>query len=549
MDETIGVKGGHNDLLRTKKIIKAKEDKANEAAEEKELKELEKKVKKAQRYTLIKTLPLVIVGGTVKTIYDSVTSNKTSSTEDISYKENSFKDNNYKENNGNNSDTKTVVDSNGRRKIIVTTPTGKVVVVREENDKKNLIEDLLIPEEEKKDKKDTNVVREKPVRDVQQEFIVIPRTSSHKKGIDDIHDTFLESGTSISLSSNDKLSKLKARKIVDEYEKKLKDVRYDLRKLIFEYNVLVSESDEITVSKQAEDILDKLNDVISRIEALKNKIKIEDLDKYDDNYIYTLVEDYLKEFKDKKFVSEIKDSPLYVTIEEKLEELDSKKTKLGKKVGEKKEKLEEKEEKFDKLKEKFYNVEKLNKELEDFQVEQQRMLEELQRKVADAVTVSERVEVQAQMLNRQSRNLLRRLRRQMFFPGPRMGKRMSMMTAIYLRTLHDIIYPPTVTKKYKVVKVNDYSKDIEYSISTIDDSLGMLTRTDKQIDKMIKQVRNEFSEYIGVIKECDELLSNLNKIKGEMEEKEYEIKKIKLEQEKVLEKNNAKVLKRGVFKL
>jgi hypothetical protein len=543
MDETIGVKGGHNDLLRTKKIIKAKEEKEKGEAEEKELKELEKRVKKTQRYTLIKTLPLVIVGGTVKSIYDSVTSNKTSSTDDISYKENSLKDNNYKEHNGNNPDSKI----NGRRKIIVTTPNGKVVVnVCEENEKKNFIEDLLTPEEEKKD---TNLVGEKPVRDVQQDFIFIPRASSHKKGIGNTYDTILESGANISLSSNDKLSKLKARKIVDEYEKQLKDVRYDLRKLVFEYNVLVSESDEITVSKQAEDILDKLSDVISKIEALKNKIKIEDLDKYDDNYIYTLVEEYLKEFKDKKFVSEIKDSPLYVAIEEKLEELDSKKTKLGKKVEEKKEKLEEKEEKFDKLKEKFYNVEKFNKELYTFQIEQQRVLEDLQRKVADALTVSERVEVQAQMLNKQSRNLLRRLRRQIFFPGPRMGKRMSLLTAIYLRTLHDMIYPPTETKKYKVIKVEDYSKDIEYSISTIDDSLGMLTRTNKQIDKIIKQVKNEFSEYIGVIKECDELLSNLNKIKGEMEEKEYEINKIKKEQEKVLEKNNAKVLKRGVFKL
>jgi hypothetical protein len=77
----------------------------------------------------------------------------------------------------------------------------------------------------------------------------------------------------------------------------------------------------------------------------------------------------------------------------------------------------------------------------------------------------------------------------------------------------------------------------------------MLTRTNKQIDKMIKQVRDEFSDYIGVIKECDELLSNLSKIKREMEEKEYEINKIKKEQEKVLEKNNAKVLKRGEIPL
>ena len=66
MDETIGVKGGHNDYKRMFTITKKQKEKLKKYQEEKELKELEKEVKRKQIYTLIKTLPIVITGATFK---------------------------------------------------------------------------------------------------------------------------------------------------------------------------------------------------------------------------------------------------------------------------------------------------------------------------------------------------------------------------------------------------------------------------------------------------------------------------------------------------
>ena len=74
-----------------------------------------------------------------------------------------------------------------------------------------------------------------------------------------------------------------------------------------------------------------------------------------------------------------------------------------------------------------------------------------------------------------------------------------------------------------------------------------LGRTSSQIDKMISMINTEYSDYFGVIPECDELLSNLKKIKNDIEEKEYEMEKVKEQQRLLLEKNNAKVLKRGEY--
>ena len=66
---------------------------------------------------------------------------------------------------------------------------------------------------------------------------------------------------------------------------------------------------------------------------------------------------------------------------------------------------------------------------------------------------------------------------------------------------------------------------------------------------MISKIKEEFKDYIGVIKECDELLSNLEKTRSNLHEKEYELEKIKSKQEKELERNNAKVLTRGTYSM
>ena len=352
---------------------------------------------------------------------------------------------------------------------------------------------------------------------------------------------------SLSDVSKETLGKLKAKKIIDVYEKQLKDVRYELRQLIFDYNALVKANDEAVLSSDAQIILDRLSDIISKIESLRDKIKIEDFDKYDDNYIYTLIEGYLAEFKDHKLVSELKDSPLYILISKKLDELDPKKTNLNKRVDEKKDELALKEEKFDELKEKYSKLDRFNKELVDFQREQEVLLKELREKVRTAESVEEKIRYEVQAMSAQSRRTLRILTLQMMFPGPRIARGLATTAASYLYFMNNIVRPRTVAKKYRVVKVIDYSSDIKNNISLVDDTMKTLGKTSSQIDKMISMINTEYSDYFGVIPECDELLSNLKKIKNDIEEKEYEMEKVKEQQRLLLEKNNAKVLKRGEY--
>ena len=84
-------------------------------------------------------------------------------------------------------------------------------------------------------------------------------------------------------------------------------------------------------------------------------------------------------------------------------------------------------------------------------------------------------------------------------------------------------------------------------MNSIENAQNLLSKTSSQISKMLDEMESEFKDYLGVIPDVDEVLSNLRKIKSEIEEKEYEMQKIKEEQEKVLEANNSKVLKRGEY--
>ena len=566
MNETIGVKGGKNDRRRSIKIKDAKKKKIEEIEKDNELLELEKKVKKQQAFTLIKTLPIAVAGGAFKILYDTATGKEPVNKDEYN---SNWKIKEY------DSDHSTLQHGEKpKEKKVVLTPDGqKVIVYVDVDDKKNILEDILIlpkPEDVKVDEisktkeeniellddnkntKKSNSINITPSKDKavdnsdnKSKEVSI---SENNVGIGDIsYDSSSIVFGDLSNSSKETINKLKARKILDVYEKQLKDVRYELRLLTFDYNALIDAEDEIVLSSDAQIILDRLSDLISKIEELKDRIKITDLDKYDDNYIYTLIEGYLAEFKDQQAVSEVKDSPLYILISKKLDELDSKKTDLNKRVEEKKESLEEKEEIFDDLKKKYTKLDRFNQEMRKFQEEQEELLKELREKVRTAESIEEKVRYEIQYMNRQSRRTLRLLTLQMMFPGPRIARGLAATAASYLYFMNNIVRPRTVERRYRVIKVIDYSSEIKNNISLVDDAMSTLGKTSTQIDKMISMINNEYSDYFGIVPECEELLVNLKKIKSDIEEKEYEMEKVKEQQRLLLEKNDAKVLKRGEY--
>ena len=602
MDETIGVKGGANDRRRMMIINQNQKKKLTEHEEEREIAELEKKVRRKQFYTLIKTLPIVIGGGTIQTLYDTATGKKRDNKEEANSR---WRIKEYDQDITHLTPEEFEQEEAEKKRKIITTPTGEKIVVYIEapiDEKKTAkkpqtkayVQDPVV-EELKPEVGEKTTTNEQDTSQTQQEYQPIsvgpvsyqpihqpipqstpqPVTSSEETyeietdvptqtrepsnisvgiGSDQVDiETFIDQELStvdfatLSPQAQETLGKLKSRKIVEEYEKRLKEIRYELRQVVYEYNALSDENDRAVLSRDAEIILDRLSEIIDKIEELKSRMKIDNLNQYDDNYVYTLIEGYLKEFHDKRIVSEIEDSPLYILLEEKLEELDEKRGKLSKKVDDKKDYFEEREIDFEELKKRYNTLSDFNNQLLEFQYDQNRLLKEIREKVDNAVTETERVREEFVGLNRQSRRLLRLMTMQMFLPGAMGARRAATAAAAYMYFMNNVINPQTRTRRYRVIVVKDYHEDIQNSIDAIDNAMSLLGKTTDQIDKMISELKGRFKDYIGVIPECDELLQNLHKIRKDMEEKEYEMQKIKEQQELELEKNDAKVKTRGEY--
>lgn len=526
MNETIGVKGGQRDYKRTLIISKNKAKRLAEYQKELdkyELERLEKRVKQLQRATFIKVVPIAITGTILKTF---TTSQKK---ESDSIEQSELIEN--QEKNIINPNNISIIDKNNIRIV-----NDKTINLKKSSPiYKNIVFYPTIKQVKK---------QSVDIKEIKQDEIILPTT--YIKQTVGVNENIIEDRTILDLSQ---LKSLKNRKIIEEYEKVLKTTRYELRKLMFDYNVLANESESIYTKKEAEELLDKLSYMIKKIEQLKNKIKVENLDKYDDNYIYTLIEEYLLEFKDKKVVSELKDSNLYILISDKIEELDKKKKDLNKKVESRKEYLEAKEIDFEKLKEKYYDYDKFNNMLIRFQYDQDRLLLDLKYKMDKAVSVEQKVEKQVQTLTEQSLKLLKIMREQMFLPGVRGTKRTMTMAGIFMYFMNSVLNEPKIKKKYKIVNVADYSYEIEKSLDEIDNINSMLNKTTKQVDKMIKKFKEDYNEFIGVIPECNKLLSNLESVKEQLSEREYEIAKIKSEQSKNLIKNQHQLKKAGKYEM
>lgn len=504
MNETIGVKGGKRDQIRRMIITRNQKKKLEDYQKELdkyELEKLEKKVKQLQRATLIKVAPLAITGSIIKSIVPHQEKKEVQIEKDHETIMNQSKDDVIV------TRTNTPIFTNGN---VIFYPTIKK--------QRKIIYNPELHKEENKEEKNTTALAPTDI-------------------------------PTINLNGFPSVQLLKNRKIIEEYEKKLKDIRYELRKLMFEYNALEDESEKLYTKKEAEELLDRLSYIIKKIENLKEKIKVDNLDKYDDNYIYTLIEDYLEEFKDKKVVKEIKDSDLYILISDKIDEIDKKKNSLNKKVESRKEYLKEKEINFEEIKEKYYDYNEFNNMLMRFQFEQDKLLLDLKYKMDRAVNIEEKVERKITALSEQSKKILSMMRTQMFLPGARGTKRTTTMAGLFMYFMKSVLNDEKNKKKYKVVTVADYKYEIEKSIEDINDINTMLNKTKKQVDKMIKKFKEDYSEFMGVIPECDKLLSNLESVKEQLSEREYEIAKIKSEQTKNLAKNEAQVKKIGKYEM
>ena len=519
MDETIGSRGGRNDRRRTLIITNNQKKKIKERYQKKKderIKKLEKEVKNIQLASLFVAVPISITGNVFETLLHLRDEEK----------------NEREEAKGLQTE-----ELHQQEKLELKETT-------------EYIEDYQLNDRTFKDKGYPRTIEGKFVLPPKIKLVEPPKEATAKITLDNPkqqESSKQDQKAPVSISpipiapATNELERLQDKKIVEKYEEKLKEVKQELTDIVFEYNVISKNATEMVNTKDAEDILAQLNTIIKKLEELKRRIKAEVTNSEGEVYLTSLVDGYMEDFKNKKTVDWVKDSDLYIMLESKLEEVKGKAEILNADVEEKKTDLALDEDKIQQLKDEYFNYDNFNNQLLTIQYEQDYLLKDLEEKVKNSVSITEQVTYKVEFLNRQSKRMLGLLSALMLVPGNRSAKALATGTAAYMLFMKNLLNPKLRKKKYRTIKVTDYSKEIERGIASLEDVLSTLNKTSTKLEEMINTLEHDFSDYIKDVPEIKELLSNLNQLLDNIKEKEEQLERTKQNQEQLLQKNNEKV--------
>lgn len=488
MDNNRGIKSLQRDRKRIIILTKKQKKKLEEINEknDEELKKLEKKVRQLQIITFIKTVPLIIVGAIFKS-------------------------------------TANTIDN-------LITPKKKDLTA---TDKNKYIEDKEVIEEKiANNEKNSNITYNNT-----NDFYTIPDPTYYKeKENEKLEDKELEN--------------VKDKKLIKHYEEKLKEKRVEIKLLAA--SIPLSVGTDIYYEK-ADEIYKKINIVLSKLNDLEQKIKV-DGNLYDDNYINYLVDSYTKEFDDGRLVAEIKNSELYRDISMKIEQLEEEKAKIKRLVSEKQKDLDSEEIINNETETTSYNInttskcpeeEKIieeapeetdnfsfddeKKEYDNFIDQQEHIKIEEEREEAKARSEIENYKLRIAAIKKQCESLKRMItKRSLVKPTVRNAKLITVTVLASIYNMRNILRNKKFRRRRKRLTRIEYTKAIENDPNEISNVSILINKSYQQIDALISEIKTKFSSFNAI--EYQSLISDLEEIKRILEEREYEIERVRKRQ-------------------
>lgn len=486
MDNNRGIKSLQRDRKRIIILTKKQKKKLEEINEknDEELKKLEKKVRQLQIITFIKTVPLIIVGAIFKS-------------------------------------TANTIDN-------LITPTKKDLTATDKN--KDIEDKEVIEEKIANNEKNSNITYNNT-----NDFYTIPDPTYYKEK-EKLEDKELEN--------------VKDKKIIKHYEEKLKEKRVEIKLLAA--SIPLSVGTDIYYEK-ADEIYKKINIVLSKLNDLEQKIKV-DGNLYDDNYINYLVDSYTKEFDDGRLVAEIKNSELYRDISTKIEQLEEEKAKIKRLVSEKQKDLDFEEIINDETETNSYNInttskypeeEKIieeapeetdnfsfddeKKEYDKFLDQQEHIKIEEEREEAKARSEIENYKLRIAAIKKQCESLKRMItKRSLVKPTVRNAKLITVTVLASIYNMRNILRNKKFRRRRKRLTRIEYTKAIENDPNEISNVSNLINKSYQQIDALISEIKTKFSSFNAI--EYQSLISDLEEIKRILEEREYEIERVRKKQ-------------------
>lgn len=547
MDETIGAKGGHNDRKRVFRIQKKKKEKLRKEDEQKILL-LEKELRKKQSLLLLGTIPIVVAGVTYRAIVKVARSFSVApSKKDIPWKIKEIDD--------------TIVtpierkkDYKEKRKIVGT--KSKSV----SNDKPIILDAL----EEKGSVEKASfhpIVEVKNQRKEETKQFISKNQEEDKQKLENFKKTnmrFLskenkkkeKKSTSPNISEgeiNNSFPNDKVEQMINEYQKQLIEIQFELKQLLLDVCKIASEEEKKQYSEEEKDLLMQLDQLIQRLELLKKRLETGNYDFYNEYIVYQYLQEYFKFLHEESLIH--RNSPFYQFLEEKVLEMDFQIQDLRSHIEDKEEEFLTREEEFLSFQKESDYFEKVEQMIHNFQLEQERLIPEITKKINHAVSVQEKTKITVEALDSRARRMLSLFTLSMLLPNSLSTKKMVWMANAYFEFARNFLHPRETVEKYQKVIVEDYHNDIEDNISSIDHVFDLIHQSSKQIEQLILDVKNQFGKTSDMSKEYSDLYYHLTEIQKKLLLREEEMTKLRQEQEGLLEENDKKVLTKGEYPL
>lgn len=339
--------------------------------------------------------------------------------------------------------------------------------------------------------------------------------------------------------------------IIDAVEKIIKEDIYELEKIEYELEVLKEKEDKEENVEEVQKLKEELQELIKKLEQIKEKYEYLPYDSnlsllIDDEYIYSLVSEYKDTMKDEKIVesinSDIRKIEEYISIIDKIINIEKEEENLDKLIDEKMDDLDIRDLEFEKMKEDYTDIEAIDKYIQDFSYDQEKIINELNRKIQDSISIQTKIEkeinlvpqfnklIEAALLIAASKKLPPTL-------GGNLMKANLMVNAIFIAS--NFIKTEEKEKKITIVKYSDYSKDIIYSINATSEATTNINKALINIKDMQELFKKEC--YGANIPEYDEFMKNMINLEKELREKRSIINKYNKDFNYMLIDHNVKI--------
>ena len=328
---------------------------------------------------------------------------------------------------------------------------------------------------------------------------------------------------------DNEISKIKSKKILEEYEDKLKDLRYKLRTSYYEQSIL-DEVKELEDNPSNEN-LKKINKLIDKLDDYKENISINTKYLVEENYIKELVNEDMKKIQEESLLVEESASDVFKSIDSKVEEIKKIENNIKENIEQEKIWKNIDEEKLEELKEKDLNIEKHKNDLIKFQDEEDKITKVVQEKIKKETNIFEKERIKLSGMSIGSALAIRNVRRNMRPIGVRSGRKIFNFITTYLYYFSMINTVKPIRNRYKKLDLNKYQKEVEKSLEEIDKVLIDIKKTGKKLEKTIKDFIMKYEKYSNT-SEYKSILDNLMQMDKALKEKEYEIEQIKKQEKK-----------------